>query len=260
MDVGSFGRRGAAVDEAFNSGLMLIPLNFRSIGQIQIAKIAVDNSAILTDKFFVDIDIVDIGGGGFNGMNHAGTGIHAHIRLHSKIPLVVFLGLVHLKNPLFLLILRRTGRSDDGGVNNSAGTVHEIRLFKTCIQLCKDVLEHVLRQCPNTVFLGHAPGFWGNFGQNTGGAQNVETLLRKYKNLYCDISANSGYRALSRDVRYARSFLETFADRVVYGRDMFENIHKELLDSLDLDKDVIEMICGTNAERLTAKCERRIER
>lgn len=123
-----------------------------------------------------------------------------------------------------------------------------------------DMLEHVLRQCPNTVFLGHAPGFWGNFGQNSDGVQNVETLLRKYKNLYCDISANSGYRALSRDACYTRAFLETFADRVVYGRDMFENIHKELLDSLDLDKNIIEMICGTNAERLTAECERRIER
>ena len=32
LDVGSFGRRGAAVDEAFNSGLVLILLKFRPIG------------------------------------------------------------------------------------------------------------------------------------------------------------------------------------------------------------------------------------
>lgn len=123
-----------------------------------------------------------------------------------------------------------------------------------------DVLEHVLRQCPDTVFLGHAPGFWERFGPNAGGAQNAETLLRKYKNLYCDISANSGYRALNRDVRYTRAFLETFADRVLYGRDMFENIHREFLDSLGLEQDIMAMICGMNAERLTAECERRVER
>ena len=142
LDVGSFGRRGAAVDEAFNSGLMLILLKFRPIGQIQIARIDVDNSAILKDKFFVDIDIVDIGGGGFNSIDHAETSPRQYMPSFQNT--TVLLGLVHLRIPLFLLILCRTGRSDDGGVNNSADPVHETGLFKTCIQLCKKVFADVV--------------------------------------------------------------------------------------------------------------------
>jgi len=36
------------------------------------------------------------------------------------------------------------GVATDGGVNNSADTVHETGLFKTCIQLCKKVFADVV--------------------------------------------------------------------------------------------------------------------
>ena len=130
-----------------------------------------------------------------------------------------------------------------------------------------DTLETMLRECPETVFLGHAPGFWvhisGDDVWKTHRAPQAGTpvqpggrlieLLRKYPNLYCDISANSGYRALSRDPEHAKRFLTEFQDRVVYARDYFDNIHQEFLNSLGLPETVLEKIYHGNADRLTGE-------
>ena len=125
-------------------------------------------------------------------------------------------------------------------------------------------LERMLQMCPDTNFLGHAPGFWINISNddlwkkvrypelNTkvveGGA--IPTLLRKYKNLYCDISAGSGCRALKRDPEHAYKFIMEFQDRIVYARDYFDNIHQEFLATLNLPQDVQEKIFHLNAEKL----------
>ena len=50
-------------------------------------------------------------------MNQLGLAIHTDMRLHAEVPLVALLGLMHLGIPLFLPILCRTGRTDDGGIN-----------------------------------------------------------------------------------------------------------------------------------------------
>lgn len=78
----------------------------------------------------------------------------------------------------------------------------------------------------------------------------VVDMLRKNKNLYCDISAQSGYNALSRDLGFARTFLEEFQDRVLYARDYFDNGHQQLLYSLNLSKEVLEKILYLNAQKL----------
>lgn len=75
-------------------------------------------------------------------------------------------------------------------------------------------------------------------------------LLRKYPNLYCDISANSGLFGLSRDPEYAKEFLVEFQDRVLYARDCFHNRHQEFLNSLGLPESVLAKIYSGNAERL----------
>ena len=125
-----------------------------------------------------------------------------------------------------------------------------------------DCLERVLIACPDTNFIGHAPGFWAHISNDDkyltqaypegpvvpGG--KIEKLLEKYPNLYCDISANSGRRALSRDLEYTRAFLTRFRSRVLYGRDYYDNKHRELLDSLGLAPDVLEDIYCRNALRL----------
>jgi predicted TIM-barrel fold metal-dependent hydrolase len=75
-------------------------------------------------------------------------------------------------------------------------------------------------------------------------------MLRKYPNLYCDISAGSGCNALSRDPEFAIKFLTEFQDRVLYARDYFDNIHQEFLNGLGLPKEVLEKIYSGNALKL----------
>lgn len=123
-------------------------------------------------------------------------------------------------------------------------------------------LERAMQACPETIFLGHAPGFWGNIsgdgqhlklaypqGKVQPGGKVVE-YLRKYPNLYCDISAGSGRSALARDTEFTKDFLLEFQDRVLYARDYFDNEHQELLNSLALPADVLAKIYSGNALKL----------
>jgi len=122
--------------------------------------------------------------------------------------------------------------------------------------------ERVLRACPGTNFLGHAPGFWAHIsgddrfdkepypkGDVVPGGKLLQ-MLRDYPNLYCDMSAGSAYNALSRNLAFTKNFLLEFQDRVVYGRDQFDNIHQELLDSLGLPEEVLRKVLAGNALKL----------
>jgi len=127
-----------------------------------------------------------------------------------------------------------------------------------------DTIERVLQACPDTVFLGHAPGFWIHISNDDlwrttnyppehapvipGG--RVPELMRTYPNLYGDISAGSGCRALKRDPEFAKAFLAEFQDRLLYARDFFDNAHQEFIDSLGLPAGILEKLYHANAERL----------
>ena len=125
-----------------------------------------------------------------------------------------------------------------------------------------DPLERALIQCPRTTFVGHGPGFWreisGNAHRTTKGypkgkvtpGGKVPRLLARYRNLYADLSANSGLNALRRDKRHARKFLARFPKKILYGTDGFDRNHLDFLESLDLDRTVLNNILGRNAARL----------
>ncbi len=78
----------------------------------------------------------------------------------------------------------------------------------------------------------------------------ISQMLEQYPNLYCDISAGSGCNALSRAPAFSRDFLIRWQDRILFGRDYFDNRHQELLESLDLPGAVLEKIYSGNALRL----------
>ena len=125
-----------------------------------------------------------------------------------------------------------------------------------------EALARALAACPETLFIGHAPGFWAHISNDEqyktvsypqgpvvpGG--RIEQLLEKYPNLYCDISAGSGCRALARDTEFTRGFLARWHDRVLFGRDYFDNKHQELLNSMQLPASVLYDIYEGNARRI----------
>lgn len=125
-----------------------------------------------------------------------------------------------------------------------------------------EAFERAVAKCPETIFLGHGPGFWAHIsgddkfdkemypqGEIKEGGKIVE-MLRKYKNLYCDISALSGINALKRDTDFGKKFILGFQDRILFARDYFDSRHKEFLDSLGLDSDILEKIYSGNALKI----------
>jgi len=125
-----------------------------------------------------------------------------------------------------------------------------------------EAFERAVRACPETVFLGHAPGFWGHISGDgkhlkepypdgpvvPGG--RIPIVMRECPNLHCDLSAGSAIKALSRDPGFAKEFLLEFQDRVLFGRDYFDNALREFLESLELPESVLGKIYSGNALRL----------
>ena len=95
------------------------------------------------------------------------------------------------------------------------------------------LLEGALRRFPYLTFLGHSQAFWCEIGP----LENVKDrwgypkgpvskpgrvveLMRKYPNLMGDLSANSGFTAISRDEKFGLEFFDEFQDRLFFGTDI----------------------------------------
>jgi len=94
-------------------------------------------------------------------------------------------------------------------------------------------LERLLQAAPDTIVIGHGPGFWADIAGGLTTAEksgypkgpvaeegSVPRLLRTYANLYADISAGSGYNALTRDLAYGARFVDEFQDKLLFGTDV----------------------------------------
>lgn len=136
-------------------------------------------------------------------------------------------------------------------------------------------LERALQKFPNLIFIGHSQPFWFEmakteeilpekrntcpYGKVIEG--RVPELMRKYPNLYGDLSANSGQTAILRDSEHGLKFVLEFQDRLMFGTDwMFrEGMPCRFALSTWLDfcvmKDLMpfeayEKVCCGNAEKL----------
>jgi len=115
---------------------------------------------------------------------------------------------------------------------------------------------------PKTVFIGHGPGFWREISGDSdsdgspyptgmikpGG--RLLTLLKGRSNVYADISAFSGYNALSRDPAFANGFVRDYSHRLLYGTDEQTTRHIELLRGMNLAEGEFFRITKGNASRL----------
>jgi predicted TIM-barrel fold metal-dependent hydrolase len=126
-------------------------------------------------------------------------------------------------------------------------------------------LERALQACPETIFIGHAPGFWREISGDADRDSSVYPsgpvapggrlfgLFEKYHNLYADLSAGSGLGALKRDPRNAVELLTNFSDRFVFGRDCYGGELLAFLRTLPLSDEVRNRIYFGNAQRLLAQ-------
>lgn len=123
-------------------------------------------------------------------------------------------------------------------------------------------LERTLQACPETIFIGHAPGFWRYLSGDEATESSVYPsgplypggrlleLFDRYPNLWADLSAGSGLNALQRDRTFAKELLVRYGDRLLFGRDDNGNRLQSFLLSLDLPDDLMHRIFCENALRL----------
>ena len=135
------------------------------------------------------------------------------------------------------------------------------------------LLEKVLQDYPNLKILGHSQTFWIEMSADapkTKEARNswgegpvipggrVPELFEKYPNLYGDLSANSGSRAIMRDEAFVLAFLERYAHRLFFATDM---VNKDMIFPLGawldeklaegkLSQETYNQICFENAKRV----------
>ena len=116
--------------------------------------------------------------------------------------------------------------------------------------------------CPETLFIGHAPGFWAHISNDDrydkeaypkgpvlpGG--RISELLRTYKNLFADLSAGSALTAISRDRLFGRQFLIEFQDKLLFGRDYFDTRLMDYILDLKLPTEAFDKITHANARRV----------
>ncbi|MCM8788571.1 MAG: amidohydrolase family protein [Candidatus Omnitrophica bacterium] len=135
-------------------------------------------------------------------------------------------------------------------------------------------LEWTLKNFSNLYFFGHSQPFWAEIGQLETPADRygypkypikkegvVPKLFRRYKNLLGDLSAYSGFNAISRDIYYGIEFLNEFQDRLFFGTDICApdtpvwliDFLKRLRDDGKISETVFNKISRENAIKLFSK-------
>jgi len=136
-----------------------------------------------------------------------------------------------------------------------------------------EALAEVLKGLPDLKLVVHGPGWWSRISAE--GAEDlypsgpvrgeglVHELLRRFDNLYADISANSGLNALRRDPEHALRFIEEFQEKLIFGTDFPclsdsgqfgpDRSHLDFLLKLCLPNRALRRILRQNAERLLEK-------
>ena len=165
--------------------------------------------------------------------------------------------LYHVEKAGIPLLFDMTGRLDRSyGIYDDAGMPQ---------------LEYCLDKYSDLIFIGHGPAFWAEISALKNPDDRfgypsyklikegkVAELMRKYPNLRVDLSAGSGYNAMTRDIDYTVKFLSEFQDRVMFGTDICyykqpcsicEFLIK-LRDENQITEDIFNKIAFKNAEIL----------
>jgi len=128
-------------------------------------------------------------------------------------------------------------------------------------------LEECLREFPETVFVGHGPGWWAEISADVTTEDKkgyptkkvvppgrIEYLLMQYSNLYADLSAGSASNAFNRDLKYAEQFVRKHYRKLLFGTDRFVSreapVMIDILKKMNLPSEMAEAIFTKNAEKI----------
>jgi hypothetical protein len=126
-------------------------------------------------------------------------------------------------------------------------------------------LEACLREFRNVTFVGHGPSFWAAISGDDGGRGGypkgsiapggaLDRLFSKYENLYADLSAHSGYNAMTRDPEFAAGFIARHWRRLLWGTDYMGAGQPlpqvQWLANLDVSPEIRDAVGRSNARRV----------
>lgn len=91
-------------------------------------------------------------------------------------------------------------------------------------------LEEMLQAYPDLIFIGHGPRWWNAISDDDDGSCGypdtpvveggaADRLLQEYENMYADISAGSGFNAMTRDPDFTQGFIERNWRRIMFATD-----------------------------------------
>lgn len=115
--------------------------------------------------------------------------------------------------------------------------------------------EKEIQKHPDLVFLCHSQAFWSHISADVNDGNwrgypegpvlsggRIPELIRRYPNVYGDLSAGSGCNAVRRDPEFGYVFLTEFQDRLLFGTDVNQVTHKDSV--LVMLKDFLEEALG----------------
>lgn len=125
--------------------------------------------------------------------------------------------------------------------------------------------EDVVASYPSVDFIAHAHFWWAHISADVSAADRgrypegaiepggrVPELLDSYDNVYGDLSAGSGWNALTRDPEYAQDFLANHHEQLVWGSDYIypgqEIPQLTVFDRFELDAEAWRDIRARNLE------------
>jgi predicted TIM-barrel fold metal-dependent hydrolase len=125
--------------------------------------------------------------------------------------------------------------------------------------------EKMIATYKHVKWVGHAQYFWREISAKVpkkvsypkgpvvpGG--RLDTLLKKYKNLYADLSAGSGYNAITRDPEFGIAFLKRWKHRLMFATDKLRAKQDtsiiEYIKTVGIGEDAKKRIMRGNAEKV----------
>ncbi|HEX30169.1 TPA: amidohydrolase [Candidatus Poribacteria bacterium] len=126
-------------------------------------------------------------------------------------------------------------------------------------------LRRLAEELPDTIFIMHGPGWWSEISAEVeegvgypkgpvkrGGAADL--ILQECPNVYADLSAGSGYNALTRDPEFTKEFLERNWNKLLFGTDYLHAGQPlpivDLIHKLPIDEEKARAIRCENAKKL----------
>ena len=125
--------------------------------------------------------------------------------------------------------------------------------------------EQMVKTYSRVKWIGHAQYFWREISAKVPRKESypkgpvvpdgrLDELFGKYKNLYADLSAGSGYNAITRDPEFGLAFLKRWKHRLMFATDKLRKVQDtsmiEFIRNADISKDAFEGITRKNAERV----------